>query len=328
MKIEELYQLFLSAEGICTDTRNIVPGSIFFALKGANFNGNEYASKAIVEGCVAAIIDEEEYSGENIYCVNDVLTALQELALFHRRKFDIPIIGITGSNGKTTTKELIGAVLEKKYNLLYTLGNLNNHLGVPFTLLRLNKSHEMAIIEMGANKPGDIKELSEIAEPTHGIITNIGAAHIEGFGSIDGVIKTKTELYRNIAENSGELFYNADDTVLIENLPRGIKTTTYSINASSVIQGKVSSLNPYLNFEWSKKGLDIQKVESQLVGAYNLPNFLAAICIGDYFGVPTDLINTALSEYAPSNNRSQITKTDKNTLVVDCYNANATSIMK
>ena len=326
MEITELYKLFLEADGICTDTRKIVPGTLFFALKGANFNGNAFAQKAIEEGCVAAIVDEEDKAGDKIFYVKDVLKALQDIALHHRRQFDIPVLGITGSNGKTTTKELIGAVLEKKYNLLITEGNLNNHLGVPFTLLRLTGDHEMAIIEMGANKPGDIKELAEIAEPDFGVITNIGAAHIEGFGSIQGVINTKTELYRNIEERAGVLFVNQDDEILTSNLPEGIKTVSYSSKSESGIIGKVENLTPFLEFSWKVGDGISRRVASNLVGSYNLYNFLTAICIGDYFDVDHDEISKALAEYIPSNNRSQVQKTERNTLVVDCYNANPTSM--
>lgn len=325
MTIEKLHQLFLDSDGICTDSRQIKPNTIFFGLKGANFNGNEFASKAIEEGCLYAVVDEKEYAlNDRIIFVEDVLKTLQDLATYHRRQFNIPVLGITGSNGKTTTKELIGAVLSKKYNLLITEGNLNNHLGVPFTLLRMNTKHEFAVIEMGANKPGDINELAEIAEPDFGIITNIGAAHIEGFGSIEGVIKTKTELYRWIESVNGKIFINAEDKTLNNNLPN-VKSFTYGVNDGD-IQGKLENLTPFVALSWTDGQFQSKVIETNLVGKYNFTNFLAAIAIGSYFKVdPQDICN-ALSEYVPSNNRSQVQKTERNTLIVDCYNANPTSM--
>lgn len=327
MKIENLHKLFLEADGISTDTRKLKDNSIFFALKGDNFNGNQFAQQAISEGCSYAVIDEKEFAlSDKFILVDDVLKTLQDLANFHRRQFHIPIIGITGSNGKTTTKELIGAVLSTTYNTLMTEGNLNNHLGVPFTLLRLNMDHEIAIIEMGASKPGDIKELAEIAEPTHGIITNIGAAHIEGFGSLEGVVRTKTELYKYIENKNGVLFYHSEDPILIANLPEKIQTISYGENIG-MITGEITELNPLVNFIWREYDHESAEIKSHIVGKYNFTNFLAAIAIGRFFNVSHDAINEALSNYIPSNKRSQIEKTKRNTLIVDCYNANATSMM-
>lgn len=332
MTIEELYSLFLQSNGISTDTRKMVPGSIFFALKGDQFNANEFAANAIEAGCSFAVVDEKEVAVSDKYIlVDSVLLTLQQLARHHRRQFTIPVIGITGSNGKTTTKELLGAVLSTTYNTLVTEGNLNNHLGVPFTLLRLNARHEMAIIEMGANKPGDIKELAEIAEPTHGIITNIGAAHIEGFGSLQGVINTKTEMYRFVAQTKGTLFINTEDTTLMNNLPANVPTIGYGQKAKG-ISGKITDLTPFVHFIWTEQTYPNEiytspVIKSNLVGSYNYFNFLAAICIGRFFDVKPDSINKALEEYVPSNKRSQIEKTQRNTLLVDCYNANATSMM-
>ena len=326
MKISELHDLFLKSKGICTDTRKIEKDTIFFALKGGNFNGNEYAKKAIEEGCSYAVIDEPKHKqGDNFILVDDVLITLQNLANFHRKQFDIPVIGITGSNGKTTTKELIGEVLMSTYNTLITQGNLNNHLGVPFTLLRLKKEHEIAIIEMGANKPGDIKELAEIAEPTHGIITNIGTAHIEGFGSKEGVLQTKTELYRFVKHAGGEWFVNADDSILTENCSEIPVTHTYG-TGESMTQGNIIELHPELEFSWNQAG-STKVIRTHLVGQYNLYNFLAAISIGTKFKVSREKIKDALENYIPSNNRSQVFKTGSNTLILDCYNANPTSML-
>ncbi len=327
MTIAEIHKLFLESEGISTDTRNLIPNTIFFALKGDNFNGNEFAEKAIEGGCTYSIIDESAYNTHpQTILVDSVLQTLQDLANYHRKQFDIPVLGITGSNGKTTTKELIGAVLSKKFNLLITEGNLNNHLGVPFTLLRMNNQHEFAVIEMGANKPGDIKELVEIAEPTHGLITNIGAAHIEGFGSLDGVIKTKTEMYDFIDRNGGVVFYNAEDEILAQHLPDVNEIVSYGERAGS-IQGELLKLDPFVNFKWKSAATESPAITTNLVGKYNFINFLCAVCIGNYFEVPATDISAAIAEYVPSNNRSQVQKTERNKLVVDCYNANPTSMM-
>lgn len=324
MDIAELHKIFIDANGISTDTRNLVQGSIFFALKGETFNGNEFAAKALAEGCSHAVVDEEEYAHlSGCILVSNVLKTLQDLANFHRKQFNIPVLGITGSNGKTTCKELIGAVLSKKYNPLVTIGNLNNHLGVPFTLLRITSKHDFAIIEMGASKKGDIKELAEIAEPTHGIITNIGMAHIEGFGSFEGVIETKTELYHFISNQKGTLFVNADDELLMRKMPQAIN---YQYGSKGKVQGKLHELTPFVNFSWKTENYESPILVSHLVGRYNFTNFLAAAAIGTFFEVAPEDINDALSSYLPSNNRSQVTQTDRNTLIVDCYNANVTSM--
>lgn len=325
MEIAQLHQLFLNANGICTDTRKIEKNALFFALKGDNFNGNKYANQAIENGCTYAIIDEEEFViNKNFILVDSVLETLQQLANFHRKQFSIPVIGITGSNGKTTTKELIGEVLKQKYNVLMTQGNFNNHLGVPFTLLNLNKTHEIAIIEMGANKRGDIKELADIAEPTHGIITNIGTAHIEGFGSRQGVIDTKTELYDCIENSNGTIFINNEDDTLKNRLPN-VETITYATKNAD-ITGKLIELTPFVNFKWESTHFESKIIKTNLVGEYNFTNFLAAIAIGVTFEVDNAKISQALGDYVPSNNRSQVQKTERNTLIVDCYNANPTSM--
>ncbi|MEX1000670.1 MAG: UDP-N-acetylmuramoyl-tripeptide--D-alanyl-D-alanine ligase [Crocinitomicaceae bacterium] len=325
MKIEELYRLFLAADGISTDTRKLKKNTLFFALKGANFNGNEFALEAIKSGCTYAIVDEEQYAQhDKCILVKNVLTTLQKLANHHRMQFNIPVLAITGSNGKTTTKELIGSVLKKKYNLLMTEGNLNNHLGVPFTLLKLTKEHDFAVIEMGANKPGDIHELAEIAAPNYGLITNIGAAHLEGFGSFEGVLNTKTELYRYLEEQGGMIFINQDDAVLKGKLP-DVETYTYGEHSADII-GEMGELNPFVSFRWRSKQVTSDLIETKLIGKYNFTNFLAAVAVGHYFKVAKSDIAEALSDYTPSNNRSQIQKTDRNTLIVDCYNANVTSM--
>ena len=314
----------MKSEGVHTDTRTITKNSIFFCLKGANFDGNKFAAEALEKGAAFVVIDNKDYFiDDRTILVDDVLLALQNLAREHRRMFQIPIIGITGSNGKTTSKELISTVLSKKYNVHYTKGNLNNHIGVPLTLLQLNSNHEIAVIEMGANKPGDIKELAEIAEPTHGIITNIGRAHLEGFKSLEGVINTKTELYRFIESVNGELFVNAADQTLTEQLPATVKVTKYN---GPELSGELITLNPFVVMKWMKLGYESSELATNLVGEYNYINFLAAICIGNHFEVPEEQMNQAIVTYVPSNNRSQVTKTENNTVIVDCYNANPTSM--
>lgn len=323
--IEELYSLFLSSTGPETDTRKITPGCLFFCLKGINFDGNQFAAQAIEKGAAAVVIDNPKYAIDGkTKLVEDVLSTLQQLAKHHRRQFEIPVIGITGSNGKTTSKELIGAVLETQLNVHYTHGNLNNHIGVPLTLLKLRKEHAIAVIEMGANKPGNIKELAEIAEPTHGIITNIGRAHLEGFKNLEGVIRTKSELYDFIQSVNGELFIHSDDAILTNALPASVRTHTYGNNGE--VSGELVKLNPFVEMTWKFGEYASPLLTTRLVGQYNFINFLAAIRIGLHFGVSPENCNRAIEGYTPSNNRSQVTKTKRNTLIVDCYNANPTSM--
>ena len=326
--MHKLFQLYYKTSGVFTDSRNVQQNGMFIALNGNNFNGNAFAKSTIDSGAKYAIVDEENYADdETIFYVPNALVFLQKLANHHRKKFNIPFIGITGSNGKTTTKELIYQVLSSHFNVLATKGNLNNHIGVPLTLLTVNSTHEIAIIEMGANKPYDISELCEITEPTHGIITNIGAAHLEGFGNFEGVLKTKLELFQSISKQNGFLIVNADDEALMTNLPNNIEHGSYSIREKSEIQGEILQLNPYLNFAWWDD-LEIRNVvQTHLFGGYNLYNFLAAIRFGKLFDVPECKINASLEAYVPSNNRSQITVTPNNKLLVDCYNANPSSML-
>jgi UDP-N-acetylmuramoyl-tripeptide--D-alanyl-D-alanine ligase len=326
--MHELFQLFYKTSGVFTDSRNVQQNGMFIALKGNNFNGNAFAKSTIDSGAKYAIVDEENYANnETIFYVPNALVFLQKLANHHRKKFNIPIIGITGSNGKTTTKELIFEVLSSHFNVLSTKGNLNNHIGVPLTLLSINSSHQIAIIEMGANKPHDIAELCDITEPTHGMITNIGAAHLEGFGNFEGVLKTKLELFQSISKQNGFIIINADDEVLMDNLPTKIEHGFYSVREKSELHGEINYLNPYLNFHWWDNTMVKHQVQTNLFGGYNLYNFLAAIRFGKLFDVPDRAINTSLEAYVPSNNRSQITVTAKNKLLVDCYNANPSSML-
>jgi len=326
--MDKLFELFYECTSICTDTRNIKPNTLFIALKGEHFNGNEFALQAIESGASYAIVDELEFANNtNIFYVKNSLSYLQQLANYHRNKFDIPVIGITGSNGKTSTKELVNAVLSKKYNTLCTIGNLNNHIGVPLTLLRLTDEHQIGIIEMGANKPGDIAELCEIAEPTHGIITNIGKAHLEGFINFEGVLKTKTELYTSIQQKNGVLFACMDDTILMNACKKHpLPLITFGSDSNALIVGELNYLDPFVHFSWHNHDYHSPILHTHLVGKYNFNNFLAAISFGNIFQVTPEDINSAIEGYVPQNNRSQVSKTEKNTLIVDCYNANPSSM--
>ena len=331
MNLSALYQIFLDCQLVTTDSRNCPEGSLFIALKGESFNGNAFAGKALETGCAYAIIDEPEYAveGDQRYIlVDDCLQTLQQLANYHRRQLGTRVIGITGTNGKTTTKELISAVLSQSHNILYTLGNLNNHIGVPSTLLRLKAEHDLAVIEMGANHPGEIKFLSEIVEPDCGIITNVGKAHLEGFGSFEGVIKTKGELYDFLRKKEGSTVFIHHDNAYLMNIAGGLNLIPYGTEDDLYVNGRITGNSPYLTFEW-KAGKDggTYQVQTQLIGEYNFPNALAAITIGLFFGVEAAKINEALAGYTPQNNRSQLKKTNDNTLIIDAYNANPTSMM-
>lgn len=325
--MENLFELFYECTEVSTDTRKINTNALFIALKGENFNGNKYANQALEKGAKYAIVDElSKANNQNIFYVKDALVFLQKLAEHHRKSFDTPVIAITGTNGKTTTKELIATVLSEKYNVLFTSGNLNNHIGVPLTLLQLNKNHEVAIIEMGASKPGDIKELTDIAHPNYGIITNIGQAHLEGFGSPHNIIKTKTELYTAVQENKGHLFYNSEDELLQQKLPTSCPSSSYGTNKNADINGSITDLSPMLSFKWKSKDYTSSVIKTQIIGKYNFYNILAAICMGIYFEVEPHKINSSLESYNPKNNRSQVEETEYNTVILDAYNANPTSV--
>lgn len=321
MKIEELYQLFLESKGIATDTRSIRTNQIFFALKGENFNGNTFAWQAIKKGASFAIIDEEEYAqGERYIVVRDVLKALQDLATHHRKTLGLPILAITGSNGKTTSKELIHAVLRKKFNTLATSGNLNNHIGVPLTLLSLTPETEFGIIEMGANHQGEIRMLCEIALPDYGYITNFGKAHLEGFGSVEGVVKAKSELYEHIKSRGKHIFLNADDEIQRKNL-------SYPHNFSFGEHPEADVRIKYGNTgDTATIRFNGEIYQSSLTGNYNAVNIAAAVCIGMFFEVPQENIKKAILDYSPQNNRSQLLKIGNYTLLMDAYNANPTSM--
>lgn len=322
MTIEQLHQLFLEFPQVCTDTRKISPNCIFFALKGDNFNGNKYAAQALEKGASYAIVDEEEFTGSNnTILVKNVLTTLQNLSQFHRNYCKAIVIGLTGSNGKTTTKELITAVLSKKYKTIATKGNLNNHIGVPLTLLSITPDTEMAIVEMGANHLKEIEFLCKLVEPDFGYITNFGKAHLEGFGSEEGVIKGKSELYDFLTSHNKSVFFNADDPIQKEKLSTVIKKFGFSQNDNEFFNIKLLGADPFVKIAVG----DIH-ITTQLVGSYNFTNCCAAILIGKYFNVEMDEIKKGIENYIPQNNRSQIIDKNGHHIILDAYNANPTSM--
>lgn len=327
MNIESLYQLFLKHRSVQTDTRKLQPGDIYFALKGENFNGNSFAKQALELGASYAIIDEEAYLlNERTVLVDDVLTALQALAKHHRQQFDIPFIAITGSNGKTTTKELIHAVLSSSFKTHATKGNLNNHIGVPLTLLGIEDTTEIAIIEMGANHQKEIASYCEYTLPTHALINNCGKAHLEGFGGIEGVRKGKGELYDFIRSNRGVIFRNADLDYLTSMADGIAQQITYgSPHSQANYKGMASNTDGLLNVSILNAGLECT-IRTQLVGEYNFPNVMAAVAIGLCFNIPIDTIRQAIENYAPDNSRSQLVKLGTNIVIMDAYNANPTSM--
>ena len=325
MNLNELYELFLHHEKITTDSRHCPTNSLFFALKGERFDGNQYAAKALETGAAYAIIDNPKYlSGDRMILVDNVLDCLQQLAHRHRKALGIPVIGITGTNGKTTTKELLASVLATKFNVLATEGNLNNQIGVPLTLLRMNPDHEIAVVEMGASHPGDIDELVHIVAPNYGLITNVGCAHLEGFGSFEGVLHTKGELYDYLRHTNGKIFINQENKDLM-GIAHGLEQITYGQHEGAFAVGHVVESNPFLTFDWKQQG-KIHVVETHLVGAYNIDNVLAAVAVGRYFKIPAERISRAIAAYEPTNNRSQYKKTERNDLIIDAYNANPTSM--
>ena len=353
MEIKELYKLYQQHPCITTDSRNCPEGSIFLALKGASFNGNQFAVQALEKGCSYAIVDEEitDSAAEansslftlhsSLIRVDDCLQTFKDLAREHRRQFNIPMVGITGTNGKTTTKELIRSVLAEEYNVMATEGNFNNDVGVPKTLFHLDDTADIAVVEMGASHPGDIKTLVETAEPTCGLITNVGRAHLQGFGSFEGVCKTKGELYDFLIAHDLPIFVNRDNEHLMQMISQkptanGQQPDIYYYGQSDsddiLIKGEVISCAPFLKFRWREQDADAGytsewfTVQTQLIGAYNLDNMLAAIIVGYVNNIPFDKINHALENYKPTNNRSQLTETEHNHLIVDAYNANPTSM--
>ena len=322
--MEKIYNYFRESTGICTDTRQIREGNLFFALRGPSFNANEFAGKAIEAGAIAVVIDDKEFEipGKTIL-VDDGLTALQNLARFHRANLKIPVIGITGSNGKTTSKELVHAVLASQFKVFATRGNLNNHIGVPLSILSITNDHEMAVIEMGANHVGEIADLCTIAQPTHGFITNIGKAHIGLFGGFEGVIRAKSELYNYLIQNKGVIFVNQKQEILM-NMSKRMTDPVFYPNEGSFCPVELLGADPYVSI----KTVSNATFTTHLVGRYNFDNIATALCIGKFFHVAEDKAIKAVAEYTPENNRSQIIKRGTNTIILDAYNANPSSMEK
>ncbi|MEM6722637.1 MAG: UDP-N-acetylmuramoyl-tripeptide--D-alanyl-D-alanine ligase [Bacteroidota bacterium] len=331
--IENIYSAFLESSGICTDTRKLLPGSLFVALSGANFDGNEYAEKALEMGAAFALVSRSSFEGKDRFLVvENTLKTLQDLARHHRRQFDIPVLGITGSNGKTTSKELIAQVLKKRFKTHFTKGNFNNHIGVPLTLLAMPADTEFAIIEMGANHQGEIDQLCRIAEPNYGMITNIGKAHLEGFGGIEGVKKGKSELYRFLAETGGTAFLNSELPFLEElasPVERIVAYSTKGIKGEHSFSIDLQQADPNLIFHFSNLALEDEHpipVTTHLYGAYNLLNINAAIAIAWHFGVNVQWMLSGIQEYLPTNNRSETRFIGSNKVLLDAYNANPSSM--
>ena len=330
--VEELYELYKKCSGITTDSRQIKEGVMFFALKGEKFDGNDFAEDALKAGAKYAIVDRfllegTSYKGRKCIVVQDSLAMLQQLAAYHRRQFDIPVVGITGTNGKTTTKELVSAVLAQSYNLVATQANFNNHIGVPLTLFRLDEHTEMAVVEMGASAPGEIAALTQISQPTCGLITTVGKAHLQGFGSFEGVKKTKGELYDHLRQKGGVVFYNADNPNLCEMISfrPGLSSRRYGVKEQGVRILPATAESPFLTLEMEHEGQTVM-IATHLIGDYNADNVMAALAVGNYFKVPFQRMVEAIKAYTPSNSRSQLVKTERNTLIIDAYNANPSSM--
>ena len=325
--LERLYKTYLQSRCVTTDSRQITPGCIFFAFKGETFDGNAFAPQALERGAALCVISDPQYKvDERCVVVDDVLATLQELARYHRAQLTIPVIGITGTNGKTTTKELAHAVLSRRYRTHATAGNFNNHLGVPLTLLAIPADAQMAIVEMGANHPGEIAALCHIANPDYGLITNVGRAHLEGFGGFEGVVKTKTELYCHLASRKGTVFVNADNDILTTQATQcQIPTVTYGSSEHAQVRGHLVGSDPYMKF-YIEEGDSVYTIQSQLLGNYNFDNAMAAVALGRFFHVDLWDIKEAIEAYAPSNRRSQYKETERNALFLDCYNANPSSM--
>lgn len=323
MTIGDLYDIYLESGEISTDTRSIQPGCIFFALKGDRFNANAFADEALEKGASYAVVDEAEYAvSDRHLLVEDTLITLQKLSRFHRDELKIPVIGLTGSNGKTTSKELIHAVLSRRFNTQATHGNLNNHIGVPLTLLRIKPKHQIAVIEMGANHVGEIAMLSELANPTHGLITNIGRAHIGLFGGYDNVIRAKSELFQHLLANGGTPFINSRNDILSKMAERFAAPVLFP-SKGDFYHAELVDADPFVRLIADNGAL----VETQMIGSYNFENIAAALCIGKYFGVDPESANKAVAEYRPQNMRSQIVKKESNTIILDAYNANPSSML-
>ncbi len=323
--MEHLYQLFRQHRIVSTDSRNIVAGCLFFALKGENFNGNAFALQALEAGAAYAIVDDPALPAHpQLHRVEDVLSCLQELALYHRRQLNLPVVAITGTNGKTTTKELVARVLAVRYRTGVTKGNLNNHIGVPLTLLTMDTDTQIAVVEMGASHPGEIAVLCRIAEPNYGLVTNVGKAHLEGFGSLEGVKRTKGELYDYLSRSAGTILYNNDNPILCEMVAarQPVRTVEYGVRRNKASLLASNAEHPFLRLQVE----DYPGINTQLIGSYNTDNVLAALAVGRQFGITPEEAAGAIAAYVPSNNRSQLSRTDRHTVIMDAYNANPTSM--
>ena len=332
ISVEELYSLYKKCSGITTDSRQIKEGVMFFALKGEKFDGNDFAEDALKAGARYAVVDRfllegTTYKGRKCIVVENSLDMLQKLAAYHRQQFDIPVVGITGTNGKTTTKELVAAVLSRKFETVATQNNFNNHIGVPLTLFRFDERTELAVVEMGASAPGEIAGLTQVVQPTCGIITTVGKAHLQGFGSFEGVKKTKGELYDFLRQKGGMVFFNADNPDLCEMVAHrpGLRTFRYGVKEQGVQILPATAESPYLQLSFERDGQPVT-ISTHLVGDYNADNVMAALAIGTYFEVPFASMVRAIEDYTPSNSRSQLVKTERNTLIIDAYNANPSSM--
>ncbi len=332
--VEKLYKVFQDCKGYTTDTRDLCGGEMFFALKGDNFDANEFAAHAIERGASCCVIDNvhvwencDETIADKLIIVDNSLEAFRQLARYHRSRFDIPVVGITGTNGKTTTKEMVNAVLSAKYKVTCTQGNRNNHIGVPMTLLEITPETEIAVVEMGANHPGEITASVELAMPTHGLVTNVGKAHLEGFGSFEGVKKTKGELYDWLSEHNGIAFYDADNDDLSEMVTsrKGMQLMPYGVEYSGMHVLRTSRVNPYLTMEVEVADV-VNRITTRLIGSYNATNVAAALAVGGFFEVDFDAAVAAIEAYVPSNSRSQLIDTGRNIVILDAYNANASSM--
>jgi UDP-N-acetylmuramoyl-tripeptide--D-alanyl-D-alanine ligase len=320
--IQKLYQKYLECRAVSTDTRQITKGSMFIALKGSKFNANAFAEEALQKGAACALVDEAGFvKNDNYILVEDGLRSLQQLASYHRAQLKIPVIGLTGSNGKTTTKELLNAVLAAKYKAFATKGNLNNHIGVPLSILSVDSSFEIAVIEMGANHTGEIATLAKIANPTHGLITNIGKAHIGTFGGFENIVRAKSELYQHLLEHSGQVFINSQNPILF-NMAKRFASPLFYPAAGDYYHAALISADPYIKF----RAENVDDVQTRLLGAYNFENIAAALCIGKFFGVDAKAANKAVADYQPENMRSQIVRKGTNTIILDAYNANPSSM--
>lgn len=325
MTTEQIYKLFLTCTKVETDSRKITEGCLFIALKGEKFNGNKFADEALKKGAALAIIDEPEFSlPSKTILVENALATLQKLAYIHRKELGIPILAITGTNGKTTTKELVATVLSSSFQIVFTPGNLNNHIGVPLTLLQMNRNTQIGVVEMGANHPGEIQELCSIADPDLGIITNIGRAHLQGFGSFENIVKTKSALYDHLKRKNGTIFYHHENAMLAQLVDGFQKVVNYGENDAN-LTGTLITSSPYIEAEIQFPGEKLA-IHTRLTGSYNFENILAAACVGNYFGVEPGKIQQALSNYQPQNNRSQLIEKGELKIILDAYNANPTSM--